>query len=194
MRHDAKPGETNRQVSARFSRQLALALTGGILLMAATVLATWWMAGRQDDAARAASRRMVAGGIEALGERAKATLLDYAIWTDAYDNIRAGDLEWMYGNIGQSVDIGTFDLVLVLPPGRPPLGWQAGGGPVPVADLLDPRRSRRSAGCSRTCLSTRARRGSPTPAPAARSGCWRSRGWCRRRACRRAPATPTCRG
>ena len=56
---------------------------------------------------------MVAGGIETFVERAKATLLDYAIWTAAYDNIRAGNLEWMYRNIGLSADIGTFDIALV---------------------------------------------------------------------------------
>jgi signal transduction histidine kinase len=138
VQSDLKHGDANRQVSARFLRQLSLALLGGILLMTATVLTTWWMAGQQDQAARAASRRMVAGGIEEFVERSKATLLDYAIWTEAYDNIRAGNLEWMYRNIGSSAHIGTFDMVLVLPPAGPPLGWEAGSGPAPMADLLDP--------------------------------------------------------
>ena len=95
------------------------------------------MAGQQDDAARATSRRMVAGGIQAFVERTKTMLLDYAIWTDAYDSIKAGDRAWMYDNIGASADIGTFDMAVVLAPGQPPLGWATGTGPTP-ADLLDP--------------------------------------------------------
>ena len=137
MPHNARTGATSRQVSERVSRQLALGLLGGILLMLATVFATWWMAGQQDDAARATSRRMVEGGIQAFVERTKTMLLDYAIWTDAYDSIKAGDRAWMYDNIGASADIGTFDMAVVLAPGQPPLGWATGTGPTP-ADLLDP--------------------------------------------------------
>ena len=59
--------------------------------MAATLAATVWMARHQDIAAQAASRQMVAGGLTAFAERTKVTLLDYAIWTDAYDNILAGE-------------------------------------------------------------------------------------------------------
>ena len=136
MPHNARTG-ASRQVSERVSRQLALGLLGGILLMLATVFATWWMAGQQDDAARATSRRMVEGGIQAFVERTKTMLLDYAIWTDAYDRIKAGDRAWMYDNIGASADIGTFDMAVVLAPGQPPLGWATGTGPTP-ADLLDP--------------------------------------------------------
>jgi sensor domain CHASE-containing protein len=138
LRHDANSGETNRQVSARFRRQLSLALLGGVLLMAATCVATWWMARQQDDAARASSERMVSGGIEDFAERTKKMLLDYAIWTDAYQQIRAGDIDWIYANMGASADIGTFDLAVVVPPGGVPVGWQTGSGPAPTAELLDP--------------------------------------------------------
>ena len=105
--------------------------------MVATLAATFWMARQQDMAAQTASRRMVTGGLEALRERTKAMLLDYAIWTAAYEHILAGDVDWIGPNIGASADIGTFDLAVILPPGGgTPFGWDAGGGP--QADLLDP--------------------------------------------------------
>jgi signal transduction histidine kinase len=119
-----------------FSRKLSLALLGVVLLMAATLVATFWMARQQDMAAQSASRRMVVGGIEAFVERTKATLLDYAIWTAAYENILAGDIDWIAENIGAATDSETFDLVIVLPPHGAPYGWAGLGSP--RADLLQP--------------------------------------------------------
>jgi signal transduction histidine kinase len=116
-----------------FSRKLLLALLGIVLLMAATMVATVWMARQQDIAARVASRQMVAGGLEAFVERTKVTLLDYAVWTDAYDNILAEDIDWIASNISDS---DTFDLVLVQRPHDTALGWDAGEGP--RTDLLEP--------------------------------------------------------
>lgn len=126
---DAPTGE----VTAAFSRKLRFASMGVVLLMAATVVATVWMARQQDIAAQAAARQMVAGGLNSFIERTKTTLLDYAIWTDAYDNIRAGDIGWITANIGDS---DAFDLVVVLQPNDRPLGWEGGEGP--RADLLKP--------------------------------------------------------
>ena len=123
-------------MSAAFSRQLSLAILAVVLLMVATVAATMWMARQQDTAAQTASRRMVAGGIEAFVESTKATLLDYAIWTDAYEHILAGDIPWIAPNIGASAETATFDLVVILPPRGAPFGWDLSGGP--HADLLEP--------------------------------------------------------
>ena len=64
-------------------------------------------------------------------------LLDYAIWTAAYERILASDVDWIGPNIGASAEIATFDLAVILPPGGgTPFGWDARGGP--QADLLDP--------------------------------------------------------
>ena len=123
--------ETNRQVSTAFSRRLALAMVAVVLMMASTLVATVWMARQQDRAAAAAANRMVAGGLDASTEAAKLTMLDYAIWTDAYENILAGELDWIASNIGASAAMSTFDLVVIEPPGGAPYGWDAAGGPNP---------------------------------------------------------------
>ena len=120
-------------VSVGFSRKLSVALVGLVFLMGATLAATVWMARHQDIAAQTASRQMVAGGLTAFAERTKVTLLDYAIWTDAYDNILAGDIDWVTANVGDS---DAFDLVVVQWPHAVRLGWEAGEGP--RADLLEP--------------------------------------------------------
>lgn len=139
VRHKSKVSEAGRPVAVAFSRQLLLGLLGGTLLMIATLFMAWWMAGQQDAAVRESSRRMVAGGVDTLVERTQAMLLDYAIWTSAFDRITAGDLDWMASNIGASVDIGTFDMAVVVPPrGAALIGWSAGAGPAPAADLLEP--------------------------------------------------------
>jgi len=135
VRQGGTIGAASRQVSVTFSRRLALAMVAVVLLMAATLFATVWMSRQQDDVAATAARRMVTGGIEAFVERTKSTLLDYALWTDAYENILAGDLEWIASNIGSSAEIATFDLVVIQPPGGSAYGWDAGGGP--NADLID---------------------------------------------------------
>lgn len=137
LRH-ANGGAAARQVSARFLAQLGAGLLGGVVLMIATMVATLWMAAQQDAAARATSRRMVEGGLESFSERAQAMLLDYAVWTNAYTRIREGNVAWMHANMGVSVDISTFDLVVILPTGGGyPVGWETGSGAEPRADLLD---------------------------------------------------------
>lgn len=105
-----------------------------VLLMLATLGATWWMAREQDATARAAARQMVAGGLEAFVEQTRATLLDYAAWTAAYDGIVANDTGWVAENIGDSARSGTFDLAIVEPVGGAAYGWDAAGGP--QTDLL----------------------------------------------------------
>ncbi len=137
MRHDGTATAGSRAVTAAFSRKLLLGLFGGTLLMAATLFTTWWMARAQDEAVRATSHRMVAGGIETLVERANTTLLDYALWTDAFDHVVAGDVAWMSDNIGASTETDTFDVAVILPPhGGRPIGWEGGEGPLPGGDLL----------------------------------------------------------
>lgn len=131
MRQGETARASNRQVAATFSRRLALAVAAVVLLMAATIVATVWMAREQDRAAGAAAHRMVAGGLQALAQSTKATLLDYAIWTDGYENIGAGDLDWIASNIGASAEMSTFDLVVVVPPAGGAYGWDATGGPKP---------------------------------------------------------------
>lgn len=124
------------QVSAAFSRRLTLSVVAVVFLMAATLTALFWMAREQDRMAEAASRRMVAGGVEGFVASAKSTLLDYAIWTDAYRNILDNDLDWVASNVGASAEASTFDLVLIERPGGGSYGWDAAGGPLP--DLLAP--------------------------------------------------------
>ena len=130
MRQGGTVGASSGPVSASVLRRLTLAMLGAVLLMGATLAGTWWMARQQDAGAQSASRRMVSGGLDAFVDRSKAMLLDYAIWTDAYDRIVAGDVDWMSSNIGASAAIGTFDAVVVLRPEGEPLGWGAGGGPL----------------------------------------------------------------
>ena len=133
MRKHGTSAVANSQVSAAFSRKLSLSLLGVFLLMVATLIATVWMARQQDIAAQAASRQMVVGGLKAFVERTKVTLLDYAIWTDAYNNILAGNIGWIKSNVSE---FDAFDLVVVQPPHAAALGWDAGEGP--RADLLEP--------------------------------------------------------
>ena len=153
-----------------------------MLLMLAAFVATCWMARKQDELAADASRRMVAGGIQAFAERTKTMLLDYALWTDAYDRsgptTATGD-----DNIGASADIGTFDMPVIAAAGATAARLGAGGGP--PSGSARPAALAAPAGCSPTSPRQR-RRGGLSPAPAARSGSWRSPGWCRRTACRRA--------
>ena len=133
MPKQSSSGAATREVAVAFSWKLLLALLLVVVLMAATLIATVWMARQQDLAAQAASRQMVAGGLKAFVERTKVTLLDYAIWTDAYENILAADIDWIASNISDS---DTFELVVVQPPHEAPLGWDTGGGP--RTDLLEP--------------------------------------------------------
>lgn len=135
MRQSDAANSSTRQLPTVFSRSLALAIGAVVLLMAATLGATVWMARQQDESAEAASRRMVAGGLESFLQQTTAMLLDYAIWTDAYDKILEKDVAWIDSNIGSAAEAGTFDLMVVLLPDGGQLGWDGDGGP--QDDLLD---------------------------------------------------------
>ncbi len=133
MRKKSAAGAATSQVSGTFSSKLLGTLLGVVLLMVATLIATVWMARQQDIAAQAASRQTVAGGLNSFVERTEETLLDYAIWTDAYDHILTHDIDWIATNISDS---DTFDIVVVRWPHGTHLGWMAGDGP--RTDLLEP--------------------------------------------------------
>lgn len=135
---DGKVGDKAPPVAKAFSRQLLLGLLGGIVLMIATLFTTWWMAGQQDAAVRTTANRMVAGAVETLVDRSQSMILDYAIWTAAFDHITADDLGWIESNIGASAETGTFDVAVIVPAGGgAPIGWSSGKGPVPAGSLLD---------------------------------------------------------
>lgn len=138
MREDPRSRGAGYQRSSRFSRQLAIALVAGVILLCGALGATWWMARQQDEMVRVASRRMVTGGVESLVERAQASLLDYALWDDCYERILANDITWMQRNIAASIDVGTYNLALVMRPHAAPLAFEVGGRDITVAEVIDP--------------------------------------------------------
>lgn len=126
------------QFSARFSRQLSIALAVGALLLATSLAAAWWIARWQDAAVRETLRGSVLGSIESFTGAARTSILDYAVWDDAFARIGAGDMDWMARNIGASIGLGTFQMAVVVRPDAPPVSFDAEGNPQPASGVIEP--------------------------------------------------------
>jgi diguanylate cyclase (GGDEF)-like protein len=111
--------------------RITLNLIAGILITVVTVSVTiLWMAQRQNDQANEATRTMVIGGVEAMERRIQGIANDYAWWEDAYDAYVRQDADWMWSNIGSSVeDTQIADLMAIVSPvGEIEYGWTLDGG------------------------------------------------------------------
>ena len=108
------------------------------VLVLVTSATTVWISREHNTLSEAGTRRMISGGISALGEKLRTITLDYSLWTDAYQAIRAGDAPWIWSNIGSdAAKTGTTDLMIVVEPGEAvQYGWTVGVGEEPSADLL----------------------------------------------------------
>jgi signal transduction histidine kinase len=107
-------------------------------LVLVTSVTTVWISREHNTLSEAGIKRMISGGISALEDKLETIMLDYSLWTDAYQAIRAGDAPWIWSNIGAgAAEIGTTDLMIVVEPGEAvQYGWVVGMGEEPSADLL----------------------------------------------------------
>ena len=121
--------------------RITLNLITGIVVTVVTVfLAISWMAQRQNDQAAAATETMVTGGVEAIAKRLQGYATDYGWWQEAYDAYANHDADWMYANVGTSVEeSGTADLMGVLSPdGKFAYGWVADDSLGTPEEILTP--------------------------------------------------------
>jgi diguanylate cyclase (GGDEF)-like protein len=115
-------------------------LVGAILITIVTVLgALFWMANEHNKKAAADSQTMIAGGVAAMQETLETVTKDYSWWQEAYDNIRGGDLDWMYFNMGSGVtEADTADIMVIVQPDFSiRYAWQDGMEEEPDPSILD---------------------------------------------------------
>jgi len=108
----------------------ALVLVTGVMAV--------WISHEHNTLSETGTKRMISGGISALEEKLETITLDYSLWTDAYEAIRAGDAPWIWSNIGSAAaETGTTDLMIIVEPGEAvQYGWVGGMEAEPSADLL----------------------------------------------------------
>ena len=98
--------------------RITLNLVAGIIITVVTiVVAIFWMAERQNDQADEATTTMVVGGITAMERRVQGIANDYAWWEDAYNAYERHDDEWMWSNVGSSIEETRIaDLMAIIAP------------------------------------------------------------------------------
>ncbi|MEO0821175.1 MAG: CHASE4 domain-containing protein, partial [Pseudomonadota bacterium] len=124
----------------RFSRRLVVFhILALVALMSVTATIVFWISTQHNQLARSAAHKMVSAGVNSILGRVSSTVLDYSIWTEAYESILKSDLDWMYNNMGSgAAEIGAVDLiVLINPQSGAEHGWQA-GTPMPGETGLIP--------------------------------------------------------
>ena len=121
--------------------RITLNLVAGILVTVLTVFsAIIWMAQKQNDQAAKATTTMVVGGLQAMEKRVQGIANDYSWWEDAYDAYTRHDDEWMWSNVGSSVEETQIaDLMaIVSPAGKVDYVWATSDLSVPAADIVTP--------------------------------------------------------
>ena len=121
----------------RFSRRLAIILMAVVtVLVLVTGVTAVWISREHNTLSEDGTRRMISGGISALEEKLRTTTLDYSLWNPAYEAIRAGDMPWIWTNIGQGAasEAAAADLIIIVEPGEAvQYGWVTGMGEEPSA-------------------------------------------------------------
>ena len=139
--------ETGRSASPHTLKEVRLStrlskvhLAISLVLVTAVVVGLVWISIRHDDLARDNAREMVTSKLESFERRQRYMTADNSIWTEAYEAVSRGDIEWLYENQGTSVMVGTVDLVAFVPrPGEEPVGWAAETPPEGATTSCRPR-------------------------------------------------------
>lgn len=121
------------------TRKITHVLIGTMIVAAFIVVAAIvWMSVEHDRQAAASSRTMVEGGVAGIGETLDTIAVDYAWWQDAWDNVLAGNDEWVLSNMGAGVtESRTIDLLLIVQPDKTiRYGWNTNSGNVPDPTVL----------------------------------------------------------
>lgn len=129
-------------MSKNITGRITLNLVASIVITVVTVsLTILWMAQRQNDQASQANHTMVIGGIEAMEQSIRTIANDYAWWDDAYDAYIRKDADWMYSNVGSSVqETQLTDLMAIISPeGELDYGWTPLDGDVSAEEIINPQ-------------------------------------------------------
>ena len=127
--------------SLRVSRRIGRFLTIGVIIFALAAAAfAFWVTREHNRLAGTASEQMVRGGFSALDDTLKTVTMDFAIWPDAVEAMRADDRTWVWENIGISAAVTeTTDLMMVQTADRSTAyGWSPGMDAEPSTELLAP--------------------------------------------------------
>jgi len=126
--------------NVRFSRQLAIILMAVVTaLVLVTGVTTVWISREHNTLSENGIKRMISNGVSMLEDRQEILALDYSLWTPAYEGIRAGDMPWIYENIGMgaAAEPAAADLIIIVEPGEAvQYGWVTGMEEEPSTDLL----------------------------------------------------------
>lgn len=133
----ASAGGRPRSEISLSGRLTKIHLVVSALFAASVVAGLLWISQRHDQLARSGAREMVTGKIASLEQNQRDMNADNSIWTEAYEALVKGDIDWLYNNVGTAAMIGTVDLVEFVPSaGATPIGWMPETPPEGRADLV----------------------------------------------------------
>lgn len=108
----------------RSTHAFLLAIGGLTTLFVAVWIGTAFvLTAQQDTLAEKASRKLLKTAFAARRDNLERFALDYTSWDSAYEMVAAHDLDWAYGNMGSSVELGTFDNMTIAYPDGTSFGW-----------------------------------------------------------------------
>lgn len=126
-----------KNITGRITLNLIASIAITVVTVSVTIL---WMAQRQNDQADQATHTMVIGGVEAMEQSLQTIANDYAWWEDAYDAYVREDTDWMYSNVGSTVqETQLTDLMAIISPdGNLDYGWTPLEGDTTAGDIVTP--------------------------------------------------------
>jgi len=85
-----------------------------LVSLLASVLAIYYFVGTLNRNSMQSDRELVSGGFRAMVEQNELTTRDYGWWSPAQNHFESGDEQWLYSNMGSSIETpGIFDLLIL---------------------------------------------------------------------------------
>jgi diguanylate cyclase (GGDEF)-like protein len=125
----------------RLPRRITAFMGGTFAVLVTTLVAcVLWLCAALDRDAQARSGDLVASATAALLQQIETTTLDYAKWNEAVARVDAGDVEWIYENMGLAAktSIGAQLSIVRGGPLEAELGWTDDTLEAPRAGILPP--------------------------------------------------------
>lgn len=131
--------ESDKKVLSLSHWPVAMHIVGAALMICLIPATALWTSIEHNRLTLSSSKWLVENMVESQRVAAFTLLRDFSFWDAGFEAVLQDDRAWLYAAIASNItQLGTFDLLSFVVPGRPALGWVAGSPEEGETGLLPP--------------------------------------------------------